>query len=72
VLLLLLSDSVHEQTGLDQRADPIEKSGRRPVAVLAAEERPGLADDQIRRQHLLGAAKARQHCDRHPMTGVTG
>jgi hypothetical protein len=80
---LLRRNSVHDEAlRIAQRVDSIEKGQRGSMVVLAAQERPRLADDEIGSEDLLGTSDASQHCQRlvvssvprqcpcHPPTGV--
>ena len=71
--LLLASHSVNNQLALrPEHGDAIQETDRRAVTVLAAQESPGLAKNQIRREHLLTGADSGEYLQRLGMAGVAG
>lgn len=70
---LLAGHRVQDQLALGlQHGDTIQETDRRAVTVLAAQEGPSLAENQIRREDLLTGADSGEAPQRVEMTGVVG
>ena len=69
VFLLPARGSVNGEPGsVLKSVDPIQEAKRGPMTILAAQERPGFSNNEIRGQNLFGTSQVGEH--RHGV-GVT-
>ena len=55
-----------------ERVDPIQETKRGPMTILAAQECPGLSNNEIRSQNLFGTPQAGEHTQSVGVPSVTG
>jgi hypothetical protein len=64
---------MHDEPGrVAELADSIDERDGRAVSDPATEERPGLADDEVGRQHLLSPTQRRESIEGRTVSPVAG